>query len=125
MGDCGADDHVNALRAATSTGNMTAESYALPREFPYRATDCIISEVRGINRVGHGVTSKAPGAIEWERDVRRTFPLHDLNDTEFEDLVCGICHLILGTGTVVFATGKDGGRDAAFNGTAAKFPNPV
>jgi ABC-3C protein len=30
---------------------------------------------------------------------------------------------VLGTGTVVFASGKDGGRDAAFSGTATKFPS--
>jgi len=38
-------------------------------------------------------------------------------------LVCAICHHILGTGTIVFATGRDGGRDALFVGTAAKFPS--
>ena len=55
--------------------------------------------------------------------MRRTFPLHDLSNDEFEALVAAICFHILGTGTIVFATGKDGGRDAAFNGTASKFPS--
>ena len=55
--------------------------------------------------------------------MRRTFPLQDLSNDEFEDLVAGICQRILGTGTIVFATGKDGGRDAAFKGTAQKFPS--
>jgi len=30
---------------------------------------------------------------------------------------------VLGTGIIVFAAGKDGGRDGAFTGTAAKFPS--
>ena len=55
--------------------------------------------------------------------MRRTFPLHDLSNDEFELLVVAICFHILGTGTVTFATGKDGGRDAAFAGTATKFPS--
>lgn len=55
--------------------------------------------------------------------MRRTFPIHDLSNDEFEDLVASVCLNILGTGTIVFAPGKDGGRDAAFNGTAAKFPS--
>ncbi len=55
--------------------------------------------------------------------MRRTFPLQDLSNDEFEDLVAAICHFILGVGTFVFATGKDGGRDGAFSGTAHKFPS--
>ena len=55
--------------------------------------------------------------------MRRTFPFHDLSDDEFENLIAAICNGILGTGTIVFATGKDGGRDAKFMGTAAKFPS--
>lgn len=37
--------------------------------------------------------------------------------------MASVCLRILGTGTIVFAAGKDGGRDAAFNGKAAKFPS--
>jgi hypothetical protein len=55
--------------------------------------------------------------------LHRTFPFHDLADEEFETLVAAICHHVLGTGIVVFATGRDGGRDGTFNGTAAKFPS--
>ena len=55
--------------------------------------------------------------------MHRTFPFHDLSHDEFEDLVAAICHHILGTGTIVFAEGKDGGRDAKFVGTATKFPS--
>ena len=55
--------------------------------------------------------------------MHRTFPIHDLSDDEFELLVAAICHHILGTGTLVFAAGRDGGRDGTFAGTAANFPS--
>ena len=55
--------------------------------------------------------------------MRRSFPFHDLGDDEFEELVRHICMEILGTGTITFATGPDGGRDACFEGTAQKFPS--
>jgi hypothetical protein len=55
--------------------------------------------------------------------MKRSYPLHDLDSTEFEDLTCRICHHTLGTGTISFTAGKDGGRDARFNGTAQAFPS--
>lgn len=55
--------------------------------------------------------------------MRRTYPINDLSSDEFEELVAAICLRVLGTGTIVFATGKDGGRDAAFTGTATNFPS--
>ncbi len=51
------------------------------------------------------------------------YPLENLTDTEFEILVALICSEILGTGTIVFSDGKDGGRDAEFRGTANNFPS--
>lgn len=51
------------------------------------------------------------------------YPLHDLNDEEFEDLVTRICRKILGSGTTSFAKGRDGGKDAKFVGTANCFPS--
>ncbi|MDO1512269.1 hypothetical protein Q2T41_06330 [Maribacter confluentis] len=51
------------------------------------------------------------------------YPLENLTDTEFETLVALICSEILGTGTIVFSDGKDGGRDAEFKGTANNFPS--
>lgn len=51
------------------------------------------------------------------------YPLENLTDTEFENLVALICSEILGTGTVVFSVGKDGGKDARFNGKANNFPS--
>ncbi len=35
------------------------------------------------------------------------YPLYNLDDSDFEDLVTLICQKILGMGTIVFATGKD------------------
>ena len=51
------------------------------------------------------------------------FPLYDSNSKDFEKLVALICEEILGTGTIVFSDGKDGGRDAKFNGTANRYPS--
>ena len=51
------------------------------------------------------------------------YPLENLTDTEFEKLVALICHQVLGTGTVTFSVGKDGGKDARFNGKANNFPS--
>ncbi len=51
------------------------------------------------------------------------FPIHDLNDAEFEKLVVLICREILGIGITSFAPGPDGGKDAKFEGTANAFPS--
>ena len=51
------------------------------------------------------------------------YPLENLTDTEFENLVALISSEILGTGTVVFSVGKDGGKDARFTGKANNFPS--
>lgn len=48
---------------------------------------------------------------------------HFLGWREFESLVTDICRDILGTGTVVFSDGKDGGRDGRFSGTAENHPS--
>jgi len=53
------------------------------------------------------------------------FPIHQLHDTEFENLVTYICRQILGAGVTSFASGPDGGKDAKFEGTAVAFPSPV
>lgn len=51
------------------------------------------------------------------------YPLHDLGDEGFEDLVTRICRKILGSGTTSFVKGRDGGKDAKFVGTANCFPS--
>ncbi len=51
------------------------------------------------------------------------YPLYNLNYKEFEDLIATICNKILGTGTITFSDGTDGGRDACFDGTSNNFPS--
>ncbi len=51
------------------------------------------------------------------------YQLHALRWQDFEDLVVQICHKLLGLGTLQFSTGADGGRDAYFEGTAARYPS--
>ena len=51
------------------------------------------------------------------------YPLEYLTDSDFEILVALICCEILGTGTIIFSDGKDGGRDAEFNGKANSYPS--
>lgn len=53
----------------------------------------------------------------------KRFPLRDLSEAEFEDLVVAICRELLGVGVTGFAPGPDGGRDACFEGTANCFPS--
>ncbi len=52
-----------------------------------------------------------------------TYPLYNLNDDDFENLTALICKKVLGTGTIVFSKGTDGGRDGKFTGKANKFPS--
>ena len=53
----------------------------------------------------------------------RYYPLHELSPDVFEDLVVLLCHKVLGIGTINFAEGKDGGRDAKFEGIANAYPS--
>lgn len=53
------------------------------------------------------------------------YPFEQLDPIAFENLVALICTKILGIGTSVFCIGKDGGRDASFEGTANFFPSEV
>ncbi len=66
MGDARTYDYVCALRAVTSTDGMTADFYHFDMEFLAQASNRIINEVKGINRVTYDITSKPPGTIEWE-----------------------------------------------------------
>jgi tetratricopeptide (TPR) repeat protein len=53
----------------------------------------------------------------------KDYLLHTLAPEDFEDLVVQICLRVLGTGTISFAKGVDGGRDAKFVGKANRFPS--
>lgn len=46
-----------------------------------------------------------------------------LTESEFEELIVAICHKVLGGAAHAFATGRDGGRDSSFSGTASNYPN--
>lgn len=51
------------------------------------------------------------------------YPLHDMNCDDFENLVILICSHILGSATIPFAKGKDGGKDGKFVGRANRIPS--
>ncbi|MGA3099148.1 MAG: ABC-three component system protein [Bryobacteraceae bacterium] len=53
----------------------------------------------------------------------RDYRLYELGNEDFEHLVTQLCMEVLGTGTVCFAPGRDGGRDGRFAGTAQSFPS--
>ncbi len=55
--------------------------------------------------------------------MKAKWPFEEMLPQEFEELVICLCQKILGTGTIHFSTGPDGGRDALFNGTAENFPS--
>ena len=53
------------------------------------------------------------------------YRLENLSEDDFESLINMLCQKVLGNGTVSFARGKDGGRDARFEGTANCYPSEV
>ena len=66
MGDERTYENVVALRAVTSTDGMTADWAKIPPEVLGTASNRIINEVHGINRVVYDISSKPPSTIEWE-----------------------------------------------------------
>jgi GMP synthase (glutamine-hydrolysing) len=66
MGDERTYDNVIALRAVTSVDGMTADWFEFPRHVLAKASNRIINEVKGVNRVVYDVSSKPPATIEWE-----------------------------------------------------------
>lgn len=53
----------------------------------------------------------------------RKYPLHYINEDDFENLATLICRKILGEAVIPFAKGTDGGRDGKFHGKANSFPS--
>lgn len=66
MGDERTYDNTIALRAVTSVDGMTADWFDFPKEVLAKASNRIINEVKGVNRVCYDVSSKPPATIEWE-----------------------------------------------------------
>jgi GMP synthase (glutamine-hydrolysing) len=66
MGDGRTYADTIALRAVTTDDFMTADWARLPYDFLARASNRIVNEVSGVNRVVFDVSSKPPSTIEWE-----------------------------------------------------------
>ena len=66
MGDGRTYDYAIALRAVITTDFMTATAAPIPWDVLTRATDRIVNEVKGVNRVLYDCTSKPPATIELE-----------------------------------------------------------
>ena len=66
QGDNRTYDEVIALRSVTTDDFMTADWSRLDFDLLARASNRIVNEVRGVNRVVYDITSKPPGTIEWE-----------------------------------------------------------
>jgi C-terminal domain 12 of the ABC-three component (ABC-3C) systems len=52
-----------------------------------------------------------------------SYSYEDLDDKQFERLVVQCMRKLFGPGVQAFAAGRDGGRDALFEGTAERFPS--
>jgi GMP synthase (glutamine-hydrolysing) len=66
MGDGRTYDYAAALRAVITSDFMTATAAPIPWEVLTRATDRIVNEVKGVNRVLWDITPKPSATIEWE-----------------------------------------------------------
>ncbi|MEM9281079.1 MAG: glutamine-hydrolyzing GMP synthase [Verrucomicrobiota bacterium] len=65
-GDERSYEYALSLRAVTSEDAMTAEWAHLPYELLAEASNRILNEVPGVNRVLYDISTKPPASIEWE-----------------------------------------------------------
>lgn len=66
MGDQRTYENIIAIRAVNSKDAMTADWAKLPYSLLGTASNRIINEVDGVNRVVYDISSKPPSTIEWE-----------------------------------------------------------
>lgn len=66
MGDERTYDYAIVLRAVSTDDFMTAKPVRIPYEILERASERIVNEVTGVNRVFYDTTSKPPATIEFE-----------------------------------------------------------
>ena len=66
MGDNRTYEYICLLRAITSEDGMTADFFSFSKEFMQLASNKIINNIKGINRVVYDITSKPPSTIELE-----------------------------------------------------------
>ena len=66
MGDSRTYENVIAIRIVDSLDAMTADWTRVPYDVLAAASNRIINNVRGVNRVVYDISSKPPSTIEWE-----------------------------------------------------------
>ncbi|MBS4538060.1 glutamine-hydrolyzing GMP synthase [Clostridium sp. D2Q-11] len=66
MGDGRTYAHTIALRAVNSSDGMTSDWARIPYEVLEKASNRIVNNVDGVNRIVYDITSKPPSTIEWE-----------------------------------------------------------
>ena len=66
MGDQRTYENLLALRAVNSVDGMTADWFKIPDITLAKASNKIVNNVQGVNRIVYDITSKPPGTIEWE-----------------------------------------------------------
>ncbi len=66
MGDGRTYAYTVALRAVETSDFMTAEWSRIPHDVLAIASNRIVNEVKGVNRIVYDITTKPPATVEWE-----------------------------------------------------------